>query len=64
MTVEVEPFENPNREICRHPKCDGRPAKWSYPQTKSVPLGPLVSCSVHAARFIEIVLELNAAGKI
>jgi hypothetical protein len=64
MTIEVELFENPERVKCRHPKCDGRPAKWSFPQTKSIPLGPLVSCSVHSARFLEIVLELKAEGKI
>jgi hypothetical protein len=64
MTVQVEPFPNPDRHICRHPRCDGRPAKWLLPQTKNVPHGPMVCCGVHLARFVEIALEMIAEKQI
>lgn len=57
MTVEVEPYENPSRCGCNHPKCDGRPARWRFPETNHRPQGPLVSCSVHLARLCELVLK-------
>jgi hypothetical protein len=60
MTLEVEPLENHIHVLCRHPRCDGRAAKWTFPQTKHLPDGPLVSCSVHVARFLEIVMRYHA----
>jgi hypothetical protein len=60
MIVEIEPLANDVIVKCPHPRCDGRSAKWSFPQTRHLPTGPMLSCSVHLARVAEIVLNYHA----
>lgn len=60
MIVQIEPFESATPVKCHHPRCDGRGAKWTFPQTRHLPSGPMLSCSVHLARFCEIVLNYHA----
>ena len=55
MILEIEAFANPDHIKCSHPRCDGRDAKWSFPQSADPSKPALVSCSVHVARFLEIV---------
>ncbi len=58
MIVEIGPLENSDGSIkCSHPRCDGRPAKWDFPQTATRKRGRLRSCSVHIARMAEIILR-------
>lgn len=56
-TVQIGPLESHVHIKCSHPRCDGRDAKWFFPQTQNRPGGPLYSCSVHVARFLEIILR-------
>lgn len=64
MTVKVELYVNPDRHKCFSLICDGRPAKWIFPQTDKITNGPIRSCSVHVARHIEVVLDLYEKGLI
>lgn len=56
MIVQIEPLEIRGVK-CSHPRCDGRDAKWQFPQTKNRKRGKLVSCSVHIARIVEIIMR-------
>ena len=55
--AEVEAFENREKTPCQHPHCDGRPARWKFPQTTHLGSDKLVCCSSHLVRFVEIVIS-------
>jgi hypothetical protein len=57
MIVEIEPLQGAQSRLCSHPQCDGRDAKWRFPQTQDQPTGELVSCSIHIARIVEHILR-------
>jgi hypothetical protein len=60
--VQIEPFESDTHVTCHHTRCDGRAAKWLFPQTASAPNGPYRSCSVHLARFVELTIAKGYAS--
>jgi hypothetical protein len=55
MILEIEPLENGSIAKCHHRRCDGRSAKWRFPQTRALPAGEVLSCSVHIPHLGEIV---------
>lgn len=57
MILEIEPLESRSTAKCHHRRCDGRSAKWRFPQTRDLPAGEILSCSVHIPHFCEIILD-------
>jgi hypothetical protein len=63
LTIVVGPYPNPTKIPCNHPRCDGRPARWTFPQINAeiTSVQPL-SCNVHLARFAETLLAHLTGG--
>jgi hypothetical protein len=57
MIIQIEPFANDDHTRCAHARCDGRDAKWQFPQTSTWTGGPIRCCRVHIGHFVEIILE-------
>jgi hypothetical protein len=61
MILEIEHYDNPERKLCSHTECDGRPAQWTFPQAIALGIEKPFSCSVHLARISEKMLAALGA---